>query len=188
MDRTWCDIKESIQEAVDMVAAIDGATSIRDVAGVKTRAFPFDTSHLKKTKAFAKGLTSKESLEVEILDPLWRGRIQASESFELPQFESYLTEHMTATRVAGIKGNAKTVVDDANTTKIPDKDLVNLLSFLQIIVEHITEAQKWNTNEPVGAERGHLAKENISLMSRTNFASIYKQLLSKKERRSSGRS
>ena len=52
-----------------------------------------------------------------------------------------------------------------------DKDLVNLHSLLQIIVEYITEARLWNT------DKTHLAKENISLMSRTNFSSMFQQLL-----------
>jgi hypothetical protein len=181
--RDWCDVKEQIQEAVDMVNAINKSKVIRTVAGVNTVEFPFDVSHLKKTKTFLKGLTPGESLEVEILDPTWSARIQASESFELSQFESYLTEHMTAARATSITGSAKKVLAAANTAKIPDKDLVNLLSLLQIIVESITEARKWNIDEPPSKEKTHLAKENISLMSRTNFSSIYKQLLSKDEQK-----
>jgi len=174
--RDWCDVKEQIQEAVDMVNAINKSKVIRTVAGVKTVEFPFDVSHLKKTKTFLKGLTPGESLEVEILDPTWSASIQASESFELSQFETYLTEHMTPAWVTSITGSAKKVLDDANTAKIPAKDLVNLLSLLQIIVEYITQARKWNLTMSK-----HLAKEHISLMSRTNFSSIYKQLLSKDE-------
>jgi hypothetical protein len=176
--RDWCDVKERIQEAVDMVDAINKSKVIRTVAGVKTVEFPFDVSHLKKTKTFKEGLTAGESLEVEILDPTWPAKIQASESFELSQFESYLTEHMPAARVTSISSSAKKVLDDANTPKIPDKDLVNLLSLLQIIFEHITEAQIRNPKMSK-----HLAKEHISLMSRTTFSSMFQRLLSKDERK-----
>jgi hypothetical protein len=175
--RDWCDVKEQIQEAVDMVKAIEKSTVLRTVGGVKTVEFPFDVSHLRRTKSFPKGLKAGESLEVEIVDPTWSARIQASEAFDLPQFESYLTEHLPDTWVKSITASAKKILDDANKAKVPDKDLVNLLSLLQVIIEHIKEARKWNK------DKTKLAKENISLMSRTNFSSIYQVLLNRNERR-----
>lgn len=173
--RDWCEVKERIQEAVDMVDAINKSKVVSTIGGIKTVEFPFDVKHLNKTKYFSKGLKAGESLLVEILDSTWSAKIQASESFELSQFESYMTEHMTSGRVTSIIGSAKKILQDANTKKIPDKDIVSLLNFLQIIFEHITEAQLWNK------DKTHLAKENISLMSRTNFASMYQQLLSTDE-------
>jgi hypothetical protein len=175
--RDWCEVKERIQEAVDMVSAIDKSKVVRTIGGVKTVKFPFDVAHLKKTKAFTQGLQAGESLDVEILDPDWSAKIQASEAFELPQFESYLKEHMSPARFTSITGSAKKILQDANTKKLPDKDLVNLQNLLQIIVEYITEAQKWNTSNT------HLAKENISLMSRTSFSSMFQVLLSKDEQK-----
>ncbi len=71
-------------------------------------------------------------------------------------------------------------MQDANNklkSKIPNKNLVNLSNFLQIIIEHIKQARRWN--KPGGS---NLAKEYISLMSRTNFISMC-WLLSKDERR-----
>lgn len=173
----WCELKERIQEAVDMVDAINKSKVIRSVGGVATVEFPFDVSHLKRTKAFPQGLKDGESLEVEILDTTWLARIQASESFELSQFESYLTEHMPADRVRSITDSAKKILKDANTAKIPDTHLMNLKSFLQVIIEHITEAQHWNLGKT------KLAKENISLMSRTSLSSMYRELLSMDEKK-----
>jgi hypothetical protein len=177
--RKWCAIKKRIQEAVSMVDKIDTSKVVSTHGGVKTVEFPFDVKHLKKTKDFKKGLTARESLEVEILDPTWTAKIQASESFELPQFESFLTEHLPA-EAPTITGNAANIVQDANNKlkkKIPIKSLVNLNNFVQIIIEHISQARHWN--KPGGS---HLAKEYISLLSRTNFTSIYRTLLSNDER------
>jgi hypothetical protein len=175
--RHWCKIKEPIQEAVDMVDTIDKSKVVSTTGGVKTVEFPFDVKHLAKTKDFPKGLKTGEKLEVEIQDPTWSAKIQASESFELPQFESYLKEHMSTARFKSITGSAKKILTAANKAKLPDKDLVNLHSLLQMIIETITEARLWNP-----ALSGHLAKEHISLMSRTNFSSMFK-MLSKNEQK-----
>ena len=173
--RDWCEIKERIQEAVDMVDTINKSKAVSTTAGVVTVEFPFDTKHLAVTKSFPKGLKSGEKLEVEIKDPAWNAKIQASESFELPQFESYLKEHLPGW-FTSITGSAKKIVDAANTAKLPDKDLVNLRSLLQIIVETLTAVRQWNPTSHTS-----LAKEQISLMSRTNLSSIYSTLLSKDE-------
>ncbi len=173
--RDWCAVKKRVKEAVAMVDKIQNkAKLVRTVGGVRTVEFPFGVKHLKKTKNFKKGLKRGESLEVEILDPTWEASIQASESFGLSQFENYLTEHLPSKAVS-ITGSAKKILDAANTKKIPDKDLVNLRNFLQIIIEHLTQARIWNPK----FGKSKLAKETISLMSRTNFSSIYRKLLSK---------
>jgi hypothetical protein len=168
--RHWCEIKERIQEAVDMVDTINESKVVSTTGDVKTVEFPskFNVKHLKKTKNFPIGLKTGEKLEVEIKDPTWSAKIQASESFELPQFESYLKEHMTTARFTSITGSAKKILTAANMAKLPDKDLVNLHSLLQIIIETITEADYRNP-----AMQGKLAKEHFPLMSRTNFSSIF---------------
>ena len=176
--RDWCEVKERIQEAVDMVDAINNAPVVSTTGGVNTVEFPFNTSHLKKTTDFPKGLKSGEKLEVEIVDPTWEAKIQASESFELEQFESYLTEHLDTARVTSITGSANRVLNAANTGGLSTASVVNLLNLLEIIFETITEVQLWNPSSSTS-----LAKEHISLMSRTNFSSIYKTLLSKDEQK-----
>lgn len=174
--RDWCEVKERIQEAVDMVDTINKSKVVSTTGGVKTVEFPFDTKHLAWSKDFTKGLTAGEKLEVEIKDPDWSAKIQASESFELSQFESYLKEHIYGPWFTSITGSAKKIVDAANTAKLPDKDLVNLRSLMQIIIETLTSVRYFNPTY-----HGSLAKEQISLMSRTNFSSIYGTLLSKDE-------
>lgn len=75
-----------------------------------------------------------------------------------------------------ITASAKDILQKVNRTNIPDKELANLHSLLQIIVEYTTEGQRWNVSQ-------NHAKEAISLMSRTNFSSMYHTLLSRKERK-----
>lgn len=179
---TWCDVKERIQEAVDMVDAINNAPVVGTAGGVKTVEFPFDTKHLKKNeKTFPKGLVSGEALQVEIKDPKWFAKIQASESFELSQFDSYMSEHHDAARSKAVRDTANALVLAANTAGISPGKLINLGNFMRMIVDYIRGIRVFNTDETASEEKKHLAKENISLMSRTNFASIYHQLLSKDE-------
>ncbi len=178
--RKWSAIKKLIEEAVRMVDKIEKSKVVSTHEGVKTVEFPFDIKHLKMTKDFTKGLAAAESLEVEILDPTWSAKIQASESLELSQFGSFLAEHLPSEAPA-ITGSAANIVQAANSKlkkKIPSKDLVNLNNLLQIIIEHVKQARRWN--KPGGR---NLAKEYISLLSRTNFTSIYRRLLGKRERR-----
>jgi hypothetical protein len=178
----WCEVKQRIQEAVDMVDAISAAPVVKTVGGVDTVEFPFSTTHLKQnSKMFPKGLVSGEKLQVEIKDTDWFAKIQASESFELAQFDSYFSEYLPTSRVSAVRTNVAKLIVDANTAKLPVKDLMNLGNFMEIIVDYIGGIRRQNTNETVANEKKHLAKENISLMSRTNFASIYQHLLSKDE-------
>lgn len=176
--RKWCAIKKRVQEAVSMVDKIKISKVVSMHGSVKTFEFPFDIKHLKKTKDFRKGLKAGESLEVEEIDKDWNAKIQASESFELSHFQPYMEEHLPASAPL-IAGSAEKILQAANTKKIPDKDLGNLRNFLQIIIEHITQARKWSRYYHKKG-RKKLAKEHISLMSRTNFSSIYRTLLSSK--------
>jgi hypothetical protein len=146
--------------------------------------FPWDVDHLR-ARSYDQRLKADESLEVEIEDDQWEARIQASESFELSQFQSYLEEHLQRYRDANdivhvaapeMITKAKKILADANTSSIPDKDLVNLLNFLLIIVQYVEAGQ---TN----GVKDDLAKEAIWLMSRTNFASMYSELLSPSEKK-----
>ena len=178
--RKWCAIKKRVQEAVSMIDKINSSKVVSKHGSVKIVEFPFDVKHLQKTKNFRTGLKAGEALEVEILDPTWRAKIQASESFELRQFESYIKEHLPY-EATSITGNADNILRSVKPRKLPDKDVVNLRNFLQIIIEHLTSV-KQHSNKP-GYSKTHLAKEHIWLMSRTNFSSIYRTKLSKKERK-----
>ncbi len=174
--KTWCDVKERIQEAVDMVDAINKAPVVSTTGGVNTVEFPFDTKHLNKNeKTFPKGLVAGEELQVEIKDTKWFAKIQASESFALAQFESYLEEHLGTAFASGIVSKSAALIAKVNTAKLPEKDTVGLRNLLDMLLEYLSVIRTHNTSDD------HLAKEYINLMSRTNFASIYANLLSKDE-------
>ena len=178
--RKWCAIKKRILEAVSMVEKINKSKVVRVRGKTKTVEFPFDIKHLKKTRYFREGLKAGESLEVEIVDPTWKASIQASESFELSQFQTYLEEHLPGSSARSITGSAEKILQAANIEKIPEAAIVHLRNFLQIIIEHIMEARKWSLKYHKEGRR-ELAKEHISLMSRTNFSSIYRTLLTKEK-------
>ncbi len=165
----------TIQEGVEMTQAMNDAGPAPSGSGRKK--YPFDVSHLRKTKGpFRNHLRPGEDLEVEVLDSAWHAGIQSSEGINLTQYESLLKEHLPHKFIL-VTGQAKNILDSANAKrKIPEKDLVNLHSFLQILVEHIGEAERENQGKSA------LAKENFLLMSRTNFKSIYRKLLSNDER------
>jgi hypothetical protein len=173
----WCELKRRMQEAVDMVDAISKAKKVgKTPDGHDLVEFPFDVRHLRKSRGFSKGLKPDEKLVVEIADPTWVAAIQSSESIELSQFESFLKEHERASWATEAITKADEIVKDANTKGIADADLVNLRNFLQIIIDYILNAQFWEYDEP------HAAKEYLSLMARTSFSSIYRELLSTKEK------
>jgi hypothetical protein len=120
--RTWCEAKQQLQEAVGMVGAMSSAPEISSTATSTVREWPFDASRLARSKSFKKGLARGENLELEIVDPTWTARIQASEAFEQTQFGSYLREHLPGS-AASITADAKAVVDAVNAGGIPDADL-----------------------------------------------------------------
>lgn len=176
----WCELKGRIQEAVDMVGTINKATIWKTFGTVDVVKWPFPTTHLAKTSKFRKGLGSGEELFVELQDRDWHARIQASESFALSQFENYLGEHgdPTAgalTSVAAVTANADAILGAINTKKLPAAAVAKLRNLLLIVVHTISSIKRWNTDAK------SLAKENIELMSRTNFASMYRHLLSADE-------
>ncbi len=180
--RNWCELKERIQEAVDMTDKISKSKIVSTTGGINTVEFPFDIKRLKQTKAFPSGLKTGESLQVEILDPDWKAKIQASEAIELPQYESLLREHEKPARVTSTLSGAQNILNTANTAKLPASGLANLLGFLQIIVNYINRGQDVDLSNP-GLPEGDPAKFAFRLMFRTSFSSVYDSLLSKDEKK-----
>lgn len=171
--RKWCDVKERIQEAVDMTDTISKSTPITGKAN--RVAFPFNIDHLRKP-AYSKGLDKGESLEVEIADPSWTAQIQSSEDIELTQYESLLREHEQGFVTTFTLDSAQKILDKANTAKLPAADLVDLLGFLQIIVNYAFRGQNVDVSKSP-------AKFTFFLMARTSFSSMYRTLLSKEEKK-----
>jgi hypothetical protein len=176
---SWCALKKRIKEAVELVKDISKAPKVgTSPDGYDLVEFPFDVSHLKRTRRFKQGLRSGETLEVELRDPDWWAKIQPSESLELGQFESYLTEHGHGPWATEAITKAKELVRDANTEGTPDAELGNLRSFLQLIITYIQNAQHdWEYEEK------QAAKEYLSIMARTSFSSMYRELLSAREQK-----
>lgn len=175
--RDWCELKERIQEAVDMVEEIKKSKVVgTSDDGYDLVDFPFGVSHLKASETFKGGLKKGESLVVEIRDPDWNAKIQSSETFELQQYESFLKEHEDATRATSTITTAQKILDNAlkASPKIKPATTDNLRGFLQIVVNYILNAQYWDTS-------GSPAKDVVALMSRTSFSSMYRSLLSKEE-------
>jgi hypothetical protein len=128
-------------------------------------------------------------LEVEIVDPFdlsWKAGIQSSESFLLEYYESFLRQHEWPFFRDGTIIHAKAILDAANTGGIHATELGKLRSLLQIIVNYIMRGQGGQESADAGAfadVEGMPAKQAFALMSRTNFASMHKVLLTDKEKR-----
>ena len=201
--RKWPELKEQIEEAAAMTQKMNDAP---DVAGGR-KAFPFNVDHLRKgtRRELKKGTWTRkkgyegskekilgkgEELEVKIKDSSWNSGIQSSESFLLEQYESYLREHEWPEFVEPVIKSADDILAAANTKSIPAAELVNLRSFLQIIINYIKRGQ----GKPGGGGskefwkgafanvEGMPAKQAFVLMSRTDFSSMYRSPLSKKEK------
>ena len=155
---------------------------VSTTAGINTVEFPFDIKRLKQTKAFPSGLKAGESLQVEIIKPDWNAKIQASEAIEITQYESLLREHEKPARATSTLSGAQNILNTANTVKLPAASIVNLLSFLQIIVNYINRGQDVDLSN-TGLPEGDPAKFAFRLMFRTSFSSVYDSLLSKDEKK-----
>lgn len=166
--RRWSKLKAAIQEAVDF---------INDIKAKKGVGIPFsEESRLRK-----QGLLKKtENLEVTISDPNFKADIQSSEGIALSQYESLLKEHERPQFVDPVIKSAQNILDAAvkASKKVkPGTKTDNLRSFLQMIVNYIERGQ----NIVSGVTGSSPVKATFRLMHRTNFASVYKSLLSPDE-------
>lgn len=199
--RSWPKLEKALKKAVTMTDDMNGAAASKFEKSRK--AFPFSVDHLRKgsTKELRQGFWDRkpgmegekekilqpgEELEVEIIDASWKAGIQSSESFLLEYYESFLRQHEWPFYRDGTIRHAQTVLDGANTAGMAATEVAKLRSFLQIIVNYIMRGQGGTESDKAGAfadVEGMPAKQAFTLMSRTNFASMYKVLLSDKEKR-----
>jgi len=197
--RKWSKLKEQIAEAFAMTTQMNAAKA---VSGGR-KAFPFDVGGLRTgtAKELKKGtwdrkpdmegaaekiLGQGESLEVNIKDASWNAGIQSSESFELSQYESFLKQHEFPDYREPVIASAQAILNKANTKNIAADKLVNLRNFLDIIVNYIKRGKGGPASDAAGAfadVEGMPSKQAFTLMSRTNFASMYKTLLSPDEKK-----
>jgi hypothetical protein len=156
----------------------------------------YSTDHLKKLKG------DNRELVVVVSDPFWTATIQGSESIELSEYESLVREHegdYTANfltkdfankafdKVFNAKNdliereNQKKLKKNPNTKateltpKLEESLFINLKGFLLLIYNYIYKGQVLDM-------RGEVSKSAFRLMARTNFASMYENLLSNDEK------
>jgi hypothetical protein len=196
--RRWSKLRKRIQEAVDMTKTMDTAPLVTDqgtkdavkarVAALKAspqdkrtanlgtlREWPssFDVRHLPIVRRGGR-------LLVEIVNTAWRARIQASESFALPQYESYLKEHEWAVVRDPTLARAKEILDtlkpaDPARAAAFEREHANLKALLQMIVNYLLRGQKFSGKPKP-------SKFAFILMARTSFYSMYHELLTPEER------
>jgi len=189
--RDWSELKDRVQDAVDMTKKMNATPSVKDKAlvkaidGKRTSAtlgriieWPeadYSTKHLKNLRA------DKRRLVVQIIDDKWHADIQSSESIPLSQYASLMKQHEGPALAASVVATAGKIFSPAFKAaklKKPGLDesrFAELKGFLQLIVTYIYRAQVVNLT-------GHVAKAAFALMARTSFASMYKNLLSEEEK------
>ncbi|TND01021.1 MAG: hypothetical protein FD123_4293 [Bacteroidetes bacterium] len=205
--RKWSELKARIQEAYDMTVALSNsreltsanaadkkileamATKIgsasqvgslieqgeRDLPLGTVREWPFDTSHLT---ALGEG-----RLLVEIVDPAWHAFIQSSEGIPLSEYESLHKEHERpfvnepAITHANNIFNTAFAAAKTKTPSLQESLFENLKGFIQLIATYIIRGQVVDLGNP-----NTYAKAALRLMARTDFASMYKVILSEKEK------
>jgi Lysine-specific metallo-endopeptidase len=187
--RKWPKLEKAIQAAVKMTEEMSAAPASRFDASRKV--FPFDVAHLRKATAAEraqgywnkrpnkenhneKPLSAAEELEVEVVDPNWSAAIQSSESMLLEHYESLLVQHEDPTLVIDTIQHADALLKIANAGNSAAKN-GKLRNFLLIVTNYILRGQRVSV-------KATYPKANFRLMNRTNFASIYSNLLPSMER------
>lgn len=156
----------------------------------------YSTDHLTKLKG------DKRKLVVVVSDPFWTATIQGSESIELSEYESLAREHegsytsdflkVYVNEVFGKVFKAKNDRIEKENQKILEKNpnaksmelspqleeslFSNLKGFIMLIYNYIFRGQ-------VLEMQGEVSKSAFVLMARTNFASMYENLLSSDEKK-----
>jgi hypothetical protein len=190
--RDWAELEERLQEAVDITRAMNAQRGtprevreravldkIRQQPGAlgKVVEWPaaLSTAHLTRLRA------DKRRLLVQIVDDTWKARIQASEAIPLAKYGSLLRRHERP-EITGIAVDAGDALFAAamraarrRNPAIDESRFANLKGFLQLVSTYIARGQ-------VLAAEGKPAKFSFRLMARSNFGSMYQQLLSSQER------
>ncbi len=186
----WSELEPRIQEAVDITKAInDQRGTAREVTDKKIldaidkgSADPLgqvvewpaalSTVHLKN---LAK---DKRRLLVEITDKDWLARIQASEAIALSEYESLLKEHEEKAIEDMVVSPANKLFSSAFAaakSKRPSLNealLANLKGFLLLVATYLVSGQ---------VRANKVVKATFQLMARTDFGSMFKNLLSADE-------
>lgn len=155
--------------------AIDAKKSSSSLGKVVEWPAAFSTAHLTNLSADKRGLL------VQIVDDTWKGKIQASEGIPLSEYKSLMEEH----EHTWVKGAVFPAADNlfgtafkaakAKNPALEEGMFANLKGFLLLVMTYIFRGQ-------VVDMKGEVAKATFRLMARTNFGSMYKELLSADEK------
>lgn len=193
----WNELEVRISDAVAMTHAISGSQKLNpadpidkkiiDAIESKTKRkgytivkWPdkeYSTLHLKNLHK------DKRSLYVQIVDTDWKAKIQISESIKLSEYASLLKEHEGSFDSNAIITAADEVFKKAYNAYVKsaahkgkkESDFSQLKGFLQLILNYIWRGQVVDLSNSA-------SKFGFALMARTNFASMYKELLSSDEK------
>ena len=199
--RPWPKIEKAIQSAVKMTQEMQDLKIAPPSAFDRSRrTFPFPVPHLRSataeeraqgfwdhragkeySKYKKKPLGAREVLEVEIVDPNWKADIQSSESMFLEHYESLLVQHESSSFVRDTIKLAGALLQIANAGNSAAKN-GKLRNFLLIVTYYILRGQRTHITDKARAD-GAIPKSFFGLMNRTNFASIYRELLPLEEKR-----
>ena len=168
--RKWSELETQIKDAVDIVKGIN-----KD-----PKAFAFN----QESRLRSEGLLKKgEQLEVNVSDATFRADIQSTEGVAIAQYQSLLKEHERdpAKYVDPVLKDAQDILNAAaaaSKSVKPGVSLDNLRGLLQMIINYVRRGQGelWDKTsaEPV--------KATVRLMARTDFSSVFRELLSADEK------
>jgi hypothetical protein len=200
--RTWPNHEKAINAAVKMTQEMQDLKSAPpSVFNKHRRTFPFPVPHLRSATPkerkqgfwhhrpgrewnkhyIKKPLGAREVLEVEIIDPTWEAEIQSSESMLLEHYESLLVQHEDPRLATDTIQHADALLKIANAGNSAAKN-GKLRNFLLIVTYYILRGQRTHIEATDRAD-GAIPKSFFGLMNRTNFASIYRDLLPEEEKR-----
>lgn len=203
--RKWSDLNLRIEDAVKMTQKMSGAPLLAPDDPVRSNIEAVITSLIAK-KERSPGetlgklhewpfpidgikLDADEKLIVEIRDMNWGAKIQVSEEIRLSQYQSLLEQHEKPDIVSKTLDNSAKLLSAAleisknesvkkiypSLNNIAESDLENLKGLLQVIANYLISAYTYNL-------KGSASKYGFSLMSRTSFYSMYKDILDDKEK------
>jgi len=159
----------------------------RSLIGMESKSFEANNKDSRGIKS-DKPIKAGEKLLVEVTDSSWAPYTQISESFELEQYESYLTQYdkdIGPTIIA----DAKQLLLDNNLQTVPKAETPaekapreqafldehnKLKNFLMMVTQYIEKGRTQTTD-------GGPAKFAFNLMSRTHFGSIFKSMTEKEQ-------
>ena len=201
--RNWSELKMRIEDAVAMTKAIDGARELKDTSPLDRKILQSMRKKKKKNQGKVENLgkvvewpaafstrhltklhKNNRKLVAEIIDPKWTAKIQVSEGISLSQYRNLQEEHVGKYRADRNYKYAANIFMKAKSkskySALSETLFANLLGFLQLLVTYIIRGQTLEMYSK-NSIKATYSKAAFWLMARTNFSSMYKDLLSADE-------